>query len=104
MFLDLKDQNMLTLSEIEKKMVAPLMLIFDALKKAFKEEHILEPGVELNESKLSAIFKQVLALPTAFIAFNKNNNWDINQTIRSIVPEIERSCGASAAAEVEKVL
>jgi hypothetical protein len=45
-----------------------------------------------------------LAFPTAFIAFNKNNNWIINQTIRSIVPEIERSCGALAAAEIEKVL
>ena len=104
MFTKLKEQNMLTLSEIERKMVAPLMLIFEALKKAFKEEHILESGVELTESKLAAVFKSVLALPTAFISFNKHNNWDIKQTIRSIVPEIERSCGASVAAEVEKVL
>ena len=31
MFTKLKEQNMLTLSEIERKMVAPLMLIFEAL-------------------------------------------------------------------------
>jgi hypothetical protein len=71
---------------------------------AFKEEHILESGVELTESYLASVFKSVLALPTAFIAFNKHNNSDIKQSIRSIVPEIERSCGASVAAEVEKVL
>ncbi len=31
MFTKLKEQNMLTLSEIERKMVAPLMIIFEAL-------------------------------------------------------------------------
>ncbi len=31
MFTKLKEQNMLTLSEIERKMVAPLMIIFESL-------------------------------------------------------------------------
>ena len=31
MFTKLKEQNMLTLSEIERKMVAPLKIIFEAL-------------------------------------------------------------------------
>ena len=31
MFTKLKEQNMLTLNEIERKMVAPLMIIFEAL-------------------------------------------------------------------------
>ena len=31
MLTKLKEQNILSLSEIERKMVAPLMLIFDAL-------------------------------------------------------------------------
>ena len=104
MFIKLKEQNMLSLSDIEKRMVTPLMLIFDAIMKAFKEEHILESGVQLSERKLTAIFKSILALPTAFVAFYKNNNWNINQTIRSIFLEIECSCGTFAAAEVEKVL
>jgi hypothetical protein len=57
MFIKLKEQNMLTLSDIEKRMVAPLMLIFDSIMKAFNEEHFLESGVELSESKLAAIIK-----------------------------------------------
>jgi hypothetical protein len=35
MFVNLKEQNMLTLNDIEKRMVGPLMIIFDAIKKAF---------------------------------------------------------------------
>jgi hypothetical protein len=81
MFVNLKEQNMLTLNDIKKRIVGPFMIIFNAIKKAFEEEHILESGVELTGEKLAAIFKSVLALPTTFITFNKNNNWDINQTI-----------------------
>ena len=35
MFVNLKEQNMLTLNDIEKRMVGPFMIIFDAIKKAF---------------------------------------------------------------------
>jgi len=35
MFVNLKEQNMLTLNDIEKRMVGPFMIKFDAIKKAF---------------------------------------------------------------------
>ena len=70
----------------------------------FRDSNILENNVELSSDKLANIFRSVIDLPSTFIALNKNNQWNISQTIRAIVPEIERSCGASIASEVEKVL
>ncbi len=70
----------------------------------FRDSNILENNVELSIDKLTNIFKSIIDLPSTFIALNKNNRWNITQTIRAIVPEIERSCGASIACEVEKVL
>ena len=70
----------------------------------FKESNLLENDVELSSDKLAHIFKSVIGLPSTFIALNKNNQWNITQTIRAIVPEIERSCGSSIAGEVEKIL
>ncbi len=35
---------------------------------------------------------------------NANNKKDIEKIIQSIVPELQQSCGASIASEVEKIL
>ena len=70
----------------------------------FKESNLLENDVELSSDKLAHIFKSVIDLPSTFVALNKNNQYNITQAIRAIVPGIERSCGAFIAGEIEKVL
>ena len=101
---ELKEDNVLDPKIVENKALVPFFLIYEAIKNMFKESHLLENDIELSSDKLAHIFKSVIDLPSTFVALNKNNQYNITQAIRAIVPGIERSCGAFIAGEIEKVL
>ena len=102
--MSLRDMNVLDAKIIENRALIPFFLIYEAIRNMFKDAKLLENDFELSGDKLANIFKSVIGLPSTFIALNKKNQWNISQTIKAVVPELERSCGATIAKEVEGVL
>ena len=92
------------MQELENKALRPLTLIYDSLRNMLKEGKVLEADFELTNDKLSSIFKAIISLPNTFVALNRKNNWDVTNTVKTIVPELERSCGATVANEIVKLL
>ena len=53
---------------------------------------------------MTGILKAVMELPNTFMALNKKTQWNVEQTIRSLVPEIERSCDKNITKDIQQVL
>ena len=102
--IDLKECGDLTLQELENKALRPLTQIYDSLRNLLKEGKVLEADFELTNDKLGSIFKAIISLPNTFVALNRKNNWDVTNTVKTIVPELEKSCGLTVANEIEKLL
>jgi len=88
MFIRLKDQNHLTIKDLESRALRPLLLIYQAIQALFKDSNVLDVDFELSKDKLGSIFKSILGLPNTFISLQKNNKIEIQQVIKTIIPEI----------------
>ena len=71
MFIRLKDQNHLTIKDLESKSLRPLLLIYQAIQALFKDSNVLDVDFELSKDKLGSIFKSILGLPNTFISLQK---------------------------------
>ncbi len=102
--ISLKDEGVLEESAIETKITFIIIEIHDTVTRLLNENSIIKSESDKSKNALQIVIREVLKLQDTFLSLGNSSQWDTEEIIKSMKPQLETSLGAAMSEEMGDTL